>query len=302
MNKKKEAALFIFFAVVILVRIVLETAIFSKKHYFGYFVTLHHFSWYMFVFFYFCMCSRHILGMKIEKIRYLALLSPVVFIPIIHSLITGKKLALEYLRGNIFSVLSDFATLYRFNKRNSEFFYEMLILLALFVVGSWLVSKDFRRTLLNVIFGFYGSMVFAGLHLFGIYPKTKAYFKIHTALKNHQLMALVYFALAILVFLIYNLPENKKSFLENKLHYLVVIGIGSVFSIGFNFLFFESLYGKVPKTVDMFLMMVPFTVFAVAVFSLGKKVSHTLRAGKFFPVFLIIFSSLIVGGIYSGIY
>jgi len=302
MNKKKEAALFIFFAVVVLVRIVLETAIFSKKHYFGYFVTLHHFSWYMFVFFYFCMCCRHILGMKIEKIRYIALFSPVVFVPIIHSLITGKKLALEYLRGNIVSVLSDFATLYRFNKRNSEFFYEMLILLAVFVIGSWLVSRDFRRTLLNVIFGFYGSMIFAGLHLFGVYPRTKAYFKIHTVLKNHQLMALVYFALAMLVFLIFNLPENKKRFLENKLYYLVVTGVGSVFSIGFNYLFFESLYGKVPKTADIFLMMVPFVVFFVAVFSLGNKVSQTLRAGKFFPVFLIIFSSLIVGGIYCGIY
>jgi hypothetical protein len=302
MNKKREAALFIFFAVVVLVRIVLETAVFSKRHYFGYFVTLHHFSWYMFVFFYFCLCSRHILGMKIEKIRYIALLSPVIFVPIIHSLITEKKLALEYLRGNIFSVLYDFATLYKFNKKNSEFFYEMLILLAFFVIGSWLVTKDFRRTLLNVLFGFYGSMIFAGLHLFGVYPRTKAYFRIHTSLKNHQLMALIYFALAMLVFLIYNLPENKKRFLENKLHYLVVVIIGSVFSIGFNFFFFESLYGKVPKTADMFLLMVPFTVSAVAAFSIGEKVSRTLRAGKFFPVFLIIFSSLIVGGIYCGIY
>lgn len=302
MNKKKEAALFIFFAVVVLIRVVLETAVFSKKHYFGYFVTLHHFSWYMFVFFYFCSCCRHILGMKIEKIRYIALLSPVIFVPIVHSVITGKKLALEYLRGNFFSVLSDFATLYRFNKRNSEFFYEMLVLLVFFIIGSWLVSKNFRRTLLNVIFGFYGSMIFAGLHLFGVYPRTKAYFKIHTALKNHQLMTLIYFALAMLVFFIYNLPENKKRFLENKFHYLVVIIIGSAFSIGFNFFFFESFYGKVPKTADLFLMVVPFTVFALAAFSLGERVSHTLRAGKFFPVFLIIFSLLVVGGIYSGIY
>lgn len=302
MNKKKEAALFIFFAVVVLIRVVLETAVFSKKHYFGYFVTLHHFSWYMFVFFYFCSCCRHILGMKIEKIRYIALLSPVIFVPIIHSVITGKKLALEYLRGNFFSVLFDFATLYRFNKRNSEFFYEMLILLTVFVIGSWLISKDFRRTLLNVIFGFYGSMIFAGLHLFGVYPRTKAYFKINTSLKNHQLMALVYFALAMLVFLIYNLPENKKRFLENKMRFIFAVFAGVVFSLVFNFLFFESLYGKVPRVADMFLMSVPFAVSSVAVLSLFKRVSATLGAGYFFPVFLVAFSALILVGIYSRIY
>ena len=302
MNKKKEAALFIFFAIVILVRIVLETAVFSRRHYFGYFVTLHHFSWYMFVFFYFCMCARHILGMKIEKIRYLALLSPVVFVPIIHSVITGKKLALEYLRGNFSSVAFDFLTLYRFSKRNSQFFYEMLILLAFFVIGSWIISKDFRRTLLNVIFGFYGSMVFAGLHLFGVYPKTKAYFRIYTSLKNHQLMALIYFSLFMLVLLIYNLPENKKRFLENRIRFIIAVPTGIIFSLIFNFLFFESLYGKVPKTADLFLMCIPTAVAAVAFSSVPKKVSSTLRAGLFFPVFLIVFSSLIMVGIYSRIY
>ena len=302
MNKKKETSFFIFFAVVVFIRIVLETAVFSKKHYFGYFVTLHHFSWYMFVFFYFCMCARHILGMKTEKIRYLALLSPVIFVPIIHSVITGKRLALEYLRGNFSSVVFDFLTLYRFNKRNSEFFYEMLILLTVFVIGSWFISKDFRRTLLNVIFGFYGSMVLAGLHLFGVYPKTKAYFRIYTSLKNHQLMALIYFSLSMLVLLIYNLPENRKRFLENKVRFIIAVSIGVIFSLAFNFLFFESLYGKVPRVADMFLMCVLYAVVAVAFFSLSKRVSSTLRAGIFFPVFLILFSASIVVGIYSRIY
>lgn len=302
MNKKKEAALFIFFAIVVLARIVLETAVFSKRNYFGYFVTLHHFSWYMFVFFYFCMCARHILGMKVEKIRYLSLLSPVIFVPIIHSLITGKRLALEYLRGDISKILFDFLTLYRFNRRNSEFFYEMLILLAVFVIGSWIISKDFRRTLLNVIFGFYGSMVFAGLHLFGVYPRTKAYIRVYTALKNHQLMALIYFSLAMLVFLIYNLPENKKRFLENKMRFTVAVSAGVIISLVFNFMFFESLYGKVPKVADMFLITIPFLIGSIAVSSLSKKVSSTLRAGNFFPVFLILFSVFLVVGIYTQIY
>lgn len=302
MNKKKEASLFIFFAIVVLVRIVLETAVFSRKQYFGYFVTLHHFSWYMFVFFYFCMCCRHILGMKIEKIRYMALLSPVIFIPIIHSVITGKRLALEYLRGNFSSVMFDFVTLYRFNRRNSEFFYEMLILLAFFIVGSWLISKDFRRTILNVLFGFYGSMIFAGLHLFGVYPRTKAYIRVYTSLKNHQLMALIYFSLAMLVFVIYNLPENKKRFLENKIRFIVTVSAGVVFSLMFNYLFFESLYGKVPRAADMFLLSVPFTVSAVSFTAVSKKVLPTLRAGYFFPVFIVLFSFFLVVGIYSGIY
>jgi len=302
MNKKKEASLFIFFIVIVLIRIVLETAVFSRKHYFGYFVTFHHMTWYMFVFFYFCACTRHILGMKIEKIRYLAFLSPVIFVPIIHSVITGKRLALEYLRGNVSSVLFDFATLYRFNRRNSEFFYEMLILLIFFVVGSWLISKDFRRTLLNVIFGFYGSMVFAGLHLFGVYPRTKAYFRIFTSLKNHQLMALIYFGLAVTAFFIYNFPENKKRFLENKVRYLVASALGATVSIVFNLLFFERLYGRALKTADIFLMLIPFLVFSIASSSLTTRVSRSLRAGVFFPVFLSLISLLIVGGIYCGIY
>jgi hypothetical protein len=115
-------------------------------------------------------------------------------------------------------------------------------------------------------------------------------------------MALIYFSLAMLVFLIYNLPENKKRFLENKMRFTTAVSAGVVFSLMFNCLFFESLYGKAPRAADMFLMSIPFAVSTASVVSFSKRIISTLRAGYFFPVFLVLFSTFLVVGIYTRIY
>ena len=100
-EKAKTISLYSFLFVVILTRVFLETAVFSKSYFFGYFVTIHHFCWYLFVFFYFSACCRYILGMKRESVKYLTLLSPVIFTPLVYAYFSGEKLRLQYMEGDL---------------------------------------------------------------------------------------------------------------------------------------------------------------------------------------------------------
>lgn len=202
------------------------------------------------------------------------------------------------MEGDLKEVLFHMVTFYKFHPKNSQFFIEMIILLIIFIAGSWFISKSIRRTLLNVVIGFYGAAMFAGLHLFGIYPRTKAYFKIHTVLKNHQLLALIYLSFAITVFVIYSYPEIKKAFSKEKFKYIVFFVTGICFSILSAKYGFEFFYGKVPETADKFLMTTPFVILAVSLFPIFGKSSNSFVAGKFFPAVFSIISILIVTGIY----
>jgi hypothetical protein len=296
-EKTKTILLYLFLFSVVIARIVLETAVFSKRYFFSYFVTIHHFCWFMFVFHYFALCSRYVLGMKRESVKYFALLSPVIFTPIIHSYFSGQKMSLEYLWGDLSRVLFNIATLYKFHPKNSFFFIEMGILLIIFIAGSWLLSKSVRRTFLNVIIGFYGSMILAGLHLFGVYPKTKAYFKIHTTLKNHQLMSLIYLSLFILVFLIYSYPEIKKAFIKSKKNYLIAIAAAISISVPLTLFGLAHFTGKAPQTADIFLLTIPSSALSVSITAMIKNNSSGFVAGRFFPFVFSLISALILSGI-----
>ena len=204
-----EILLFVFLFSVIFSRVYLETAIFAKKPYFSYFVATHHCSWFTFVFFYFALCARYILGLKPEKIPYLAIFSPVIYVPLLHAWISGEKLRLQYLRGDFSKMVTDIFTFYWFSDQDSFFFFEMVALLIIFAVLSYIVSRSVLRTLLNMIVGFYGSMFLAGIQFFGVAPRTKAVFKIHTVFRNHILLSLIYFTAVIIAFSICFAPEIK---------------------------------------------------------------------------------------------
>ena len=212
-NKKYEkiieTLLFIFLFLVIFSRVYLETAIFAKKPFFSYFVATHHCSWFTFVFFYFALCARYILGLKVDRIPYLALLSPVIYVPLIHAKIAGTPLKLQYMRGDFSKIVFDTFTFYRFSEQDSQFFFEMIALFIAFVALSYFISRSVKRTILNIIVGFYGSMFLAGVQFFGVAPRTKAVFKIHTVLKNHVFLSLVYFTAVIIAFSICFAPEIK---------------------------------------------------------------------------------------------
>lgn len=299
---KKEsfrvAVSFSFLFIVIFLRVYLETALFSKRFFFSYFVTTHHFFWYLGVFFYFSVCLRYLLKIKREKIFLFAFLSPIVFIPILRSHFSGKRLNLEYLRGDFKKALFDMLTLYKFSERNSEFFIEMAVLFTVFLVGSLLISKSVKRTLLNLFIGFYGSMFFFGLQLFGVYPKTKAYFKVHTIFKNHPLLSLIYFAFLTILFLIFSAPEIKKILQKEWKKYLRALAAGIFLSLFISLFLLDILYKTPPTLSDLFLLLFPFSALSVSLTALWKKNASSFAAGRVFPLFFAVFSLILIYGLY----
>lgn len=293
LSKVTEVLLFVFLFLVIFSRVYLETAIFAKKPFFSYFVATHHCSWFSFVFFYFALCARYILGLKAEKIQYLILFSPVIFIPVLHAWIAETPLKLQYLRGDFSKVLFDILTLYRFSEKDSEFFFEMLALLIIFAVLSYIVSRSVLRTILNIIIGFYGSMFLAGLQLFGVYPKTIAYFPVHTVFKNHVFLSLIYFTAVMLVFTICFLPEIIKLFKNNLKYLFVALPFGTVSVLAV--LLVISLKFRPLNIADFILLTIVWMTFVISAVFLKKGTN--LPGNRFFPFVFSAFSLVLMLGI-----
>lgn len=301
-EKTKDIILYLFLYFIIFIRVFLETAVFSQRQFFFYFVVIHHFCWYLALFYYYAFFARYLLKIKRENISFLALLSPVIFIPLIYSYFSNTQLNLQYLQGDLSDVLFHMITFYKFHQNNSHFFIEMLILFIVFSVGSWIISKSVSRSLLNVLFGFYGSMIFAGLHLFGVYPATKAYFKINTAFKNHQLLTLIYFLIFLIVFFLYSFPEIKQNIKKNKIKYSIAVFSGVVISLTISFLLLGRVYETELTFVDVILLIFPFVTLSVSLTNLWKENSKELINGRFFPIFFGTISLLIIFGISFNIY
>ena len=288
-----EISLFIFLFFVIFSRVFLETAIFAKIPYFSYFVATHHSAWFTFVFFYFALCARYILGLKPEKIPYLSLFSPVIFIPLLHALISGSKLKLQYIRGDFSKALFDILTLYKFSEQDSFFFFEMLALLVIFAVLSYIVSRSVLRTVLNIIVGFYGSMFLAGFQFFGVAPRTKAYFPLNTVFRNHILLSLVYFTAVIIAFSICFFPEIKTLVKRDlkPLGIALTVGIVSALAV----LFVISFKFKPLNIADFILLSVVWTALVISAVSLKKGTN--LPGGRFFPMLFASVSLVLILGI-----
>lgn len=292
-SKTTQAALFIFLFLVIFSRAYLETAVFVEKPFFSYFVAAHHCCWFAFVFFWFAACARYILGLRPDKIPFLALLSPVIFIPLLHSWITGTPLKLQYLRGDLSKALSDMFTFYWFSEKDTQFFYEMVTLFIAFAVLSWLISRNILRTLLNILIGFYGSMFIAGLQLFGVAPRTKAYFPIHTSFKNHFLLSLIYFTAVLIIFSICWLPEIRDEFLKNRKRHIVLFLSGIAASM--LILFTVSFRIRQLSAADFILLTVPITTLFVSAGSITKGCGK-VPGGRFFPLLFSAFSLVLLLG------
>ena len=294
-NKKHkriiETCLFIFLFCVIFSRVYLETAIFAKRSFFSYFVATHHCTWFTFVFFYFALCARYILGLKPEKIPYLALFSPVIYIPLIHAWISGSKIKLQYIRGDFSKALFDILTLYKFSEQDSVFFFEMLALLVIFAVLSYIVSRSVLRTILNIIVGFYGSMFLAGLQLFGVAPRTKAYFPLHTVFRNHILLSLIYFTAVILAFTICFFPEIKELVKRD----FKPLGTALIPGILIPPVMFNFLEKSLNNIADVILLAVTCTTTLFSLIFLQKETN--LPGGRFFPFVFSVFPLVLILGI-----
>jgi hypothetical protein len=285
-----EISLFVFLFLVIFSRVYLETAVFAKKPFFSYFVATHHCAWFTFVFFYFALCARYILGLKPEKIPYLALLSPVIYVPLLHAWITGANLRLQYIRGDFSKALLDILTLYKFSEKNSQFFFEMLALLVIFAVLSYIVSRSVLRTVLNILVGFYGSMFLAGFQFFGVAPRTKAYFPLNTVFKNHILLSLVYFTAVILAFSICFFPEIK-TLVKRDFKPLGMALVPGILIPPTMFDFLE----KSLNSADAILLALTCTTTLFSLIFLQKETN--LPGGRFFPFVFSAFSLVLILGI-----
>jgi hypothetical protein len=251
--------LFLFFCSVVLTRNYLETYILAQKAFGSYYVTLHHCSWYYFVVLFYMVSYRYIALASKEVVSHFFLISPLILIPLIYAVITGSPMDLAYLKGKtVGETAFQILILMYGHERNQHVFYELAILVTSMTISSYYFSRSYWRTILNVVVAFYGSFIIGGIHWVGVYPKTKAIFKIHTVFRNHHLLSMVYFGACVLFFFILVLPELKAFFDRNKLRkYLTFLGVGLLFFVLISIYSLNIGYVVAPRISDYLFLILP---------------------------------------------
>jgi len=204
----------VFFTVVICVRTFFEVSL--SSFFFSHGILMHAYCWFSFVFLWFLNVAKHITGLSTKRIPYLVFLSPIVLIPVVSSFIKGEQLNLQYLgirNSEFIESIKHIVTLNYYHSNNHEQFYELLILVILLVAGSYYISRSVKKTVLATVVAYFGSFFIAGLKWFGInVTGTSYFFSVTTVIEDDQAIALIYFSLSVIAFLILALPEFKTTF------------------------------------------------------------------------------------------
>lgn len=297
--QKRGILCFIFLFLVIFLRVYVETALMAKRPFFGYYVFFHHFCWFLFVFFWFAFCARAILKIPIEKIPLLALFSPVVFAPVVEALIKGENLRLQYLSGSFRGILFDMVTFFRFSQNDSYFFGEMLFLCAIFVNLSYIVSGSVWRTVLNLICGFFGAMILAGVHYFGVAQNTKAVWHIASCFKNHIFLYFVYFSALIVAFSLLFLPELA-GFIKKKTKYCLLLSAAALLLEALFVILRIRFSGSCSfHPADLLVTLLPMLALVFSAAVLAKRENSGPLLGRFFPIFFGIISICEIVGAFT---
>jgi len=288
--QKRGTLCFVFLFLVIISRVYVETALLARSSFFNYYVFFHHFCWFLFVFFWFAFCARAILKIPIEKIPLLAFFSPVVFAPVADALIKGEKLRLNYLQGGFWENIFDMVTFYRFSLRDRSFFYEMVLLCAVFIIVSYLASRSVRRTVLNLIFGFFGSMILAGVQYFGVSRGTKAFLYVPSCFKNHIFLYFLYLSALFVVFCLLFLPEITEIVKKKPKYYLVLFYVSLLLEAVLTVSRLRFSNGCSFHIADCLVTFFPLLALTLSAATLVRREKYGLLLGRFFPIFFVILS------------
>jgi len=90
--------LLLLFSVIVLLRNILETGVFSAEINVDYYRVIYHFSWYNGVLFWMLMSFKYINGTGRERLEPLKLAGLLMYVPLIYSAVTGNKLRLQHFR------------------------------------------------------------------------------------------------------------------------------------------------------------------------------------------------------------
>lgn len=216
-NKKyKILIIFLIFLFFIFVRIFLEGKDFfnyniSNYNIYGitqsYFLVVHWLFWYITTFLIVFLGFRYILKINKDKVLYLALGAPILLIPVIYANIIGKNIFLEYLSfHNLIESFKGVLTLFIFDKNNSLFFPEMIVLIIGLFSISYYFSKNIIKSLINTIVIYFSIPILCAFIYF-CPANNFCSFSINSSFSLMQFYAFYWLILSLFYFILFYLPE-----------------------------------------------------------------------------------------------
>ncbi len=202
----KMLLMFFLFEVIAGARVFVEMQILACNN--NLMTAVHRLLWYTYVFLFFSVCYRRILGVPFEKIMYLALGGVILFIPPLYAAVSGQEFLMNYLVSrDPIEIARELLTLHYGHPKNYFMFPELLVLLVGTLVLSWYFSRSVPKTLLNTIISFYGAFLTAGLCWFSVEPHHDAVLRLRAMFHAQQFYAFQFLSgIVVLSFLLF-LPE-----------------------------------------------------------------------------------------------
>lgn len=291
----KILILFFLFEIMALSRVYLEVVVLTSN--LRYFVFLHRFFWYTFVFLWFMACFRHILKISLDKTAFLSLYGIILYIPPAYAYLFNQPFMTNYFYSeDIAEITKELLTLHYGHSQNYLMFPELLLLLTGTILVSWFLSKSVVKTAINTIVAFYASFVIAGFSIFAVETKHPGYIRLQSAFYAQQFYTMIFFGMSVMMLIIIFLPEIRRNifpvFMKPKafLLFFAILIAEYLFLI----LVIMPLYTRQQGGIEFVLAFFPFLCIAVMPFISMEK---TLPIpAKVFSAYLAVLSILIIAG------
>jgi len=155
----------------------------------------HHHYWFLFVFLLFLINFRLFLKLKPDETIWTALLSPVLFLPVIYNIISGsgKKMALDYLSPiDTASYLKDVFTFMLFSDINRPISFELIIITVLIFIFAYYKSSKILRSLLCAVSCYLSLIVLGGTAIIASENPEFNLFVIRSTFRLQSFLTLLY--------------------------------------------------------------------------------------------------------------
>lgn len=259
-----------FFFFVALFRCYLESNVFAARHYFSYFVALHHVLWYFTVILFMILVTHLILKVAVEKLLWLMYGAALLMMPIIVVMIQGRPMTADYLSGSFQEIAVHIFTIYFTYEKNLPLTAEVIVIFIGMTTVGYIYSKSLLRGLALGAAIYFGGNLLAINWLGTTLLRQKAVITVQSALLTQPFMAVV---CAHCVTFFTAIIAYRAGLIKGNAHYLSLSAAISV-SAGIVYMAIVGLSGWFANPLDIFLTALPFwtTAFLAALYTYRQQI------------------------------
>jgi len=181
----------IYFLLFSVMRSYIEMGLLAERSAFSYYTALHHTFWNAATILMIILLMNLILKVPITRLIWVIYGVTLMAIPLVHAVVSGDPLRLEYLRGTFFDIIRHIASFCLTYPRNRPLTIELIVIFSSMLIVGYAYTRSLARAVLLAVSVHILGNIFA-IHWFGPKGSGGAIFLIKTQWGHHQFMAVIW--------------------------------------------------------------------------------------------------------------